>query len=162
MVKAEVSKLLVIFAATYPRFDVNDVKLQLWFEMLQDIPYELALVAVKKLICERNFPPTISDIRATVGNLLNPHSDEEDTGTAWGEVMKSVRNYGIYRPEEAISSMSRKTARIVRQLGWQEICLCENLGVIRGQFIKLYDALEEREKKNRMLPVELRKEISGK
>ncbi len=162
MVKAEVSKLLAIFAVAYPRFDVNDVKLQLWFEMLQDIPYELAQVTVKKLICERNFPPTISDIRAAVGDLLNPYSNEEDAGAAWGEVMRSVRNYGIYRPEEAISSMSRKTARIVRQLGWQEICLCENLGVIRGQFIRLYEASEEKEKKNRLLPVELRKEISGK
>lgn len=161
MVKAEVSKLLAIFAAAYPRFDVNDIKLQLWFEMLQDIPYELAQVAVKKLICERNFPPTISDIRAAVGDLLNPYCDEEDAGTAWGEVMQAVRNYGIYRPEEAISSMNRKTARIVKQLGWQEICLCENLGVIRGQFIRLYDALEEREKKNRMQPGELRKMISG-
>jgi hypothetical protein len=125
----------------------------------KDIPYQAAQLMVKKYICESSYPPSIADIRREASEMTSPGDEMQDAGSAWGEVVRSIRIYGIYRPEEAISSMSRRTADVVKNMSWQDICMCENLSVIRGQFLKIYACLEERETKERMLPVELRREL---
>jgi hypothetical protein len=161
VVISEVSKLFAVLAAAYPRFDVDDIKLKLWYEMLKDIPYMVAQTMVKKYICENPYPPTISDIREAVAEVARSKEGELDAGGSWGEVMRCIRNYGIYNPEEALSNMSRRTAEVVKRIGWREICQSESLSVIRGQFIKIYESLEKRERKSMILPESIRKEIEG-
>ena len=99
MVISEVSKLFAVLAAAYSRFDADDIKLQLWYEMLKDIPYDVAQVLIKKHICESPYPPTISDIRESVVEITYSEDGRLDAGGAWGEVMRCIRNYGIYSPE---------------------------------------------------------------
>ena len=36
MTKAEVAKILTVLAAVYPKFEVDDLKVQVWHEMLGD------------------------------------------------------------------------------------------------------------------------------
>jgi hypothetical protein len=55
-------------------------------------------------------PPTISDIRESAVEIACSEDGELDAGGAWGEVMKCIRNYGIYNPEGAMSNMNRRTA----------------------------------------------------
>jgi len=50
-------------------------------------------------------------------------------------------------------------AKVVKYLGWQEICLSEEPGVIRGQFLKMYAQVTEREQKERLLPAALKEDI---
>ena len=57
--------------------------------------------------------------------------------------------------------MSRRTAEVVKRISWREICQSENLSVIRGQFIKIYESLEKRERKSMKLPEGIRREIEG-
>lgn len=159
MVISEVSKLLAVLSAAYSKFDVDEIKLKLWYEMLKDIPYQVAVVVVKKHICESPYPPAISDIREAAALAVSSEEFRIDAGGAWGEVMRAIRNYGVYSPEEALSSMSKRTAQVVKRIGWREICHCENLSVIRGQFIKIYEALDMRERKDMMLSKDLKKEI---
>lgn len=160
MVISEVSKLFAVLSAAYPRFDVDEVKLQLWYEMLKDIPYQLATLLVKKHICESPYPPVISDIRGAAAEITCSEEYGLDAGGAWGEVMRGIRNHGIYDPEGALSSMSQRTGEVVRRIGWREICRSENLSVIRGQFIKIYETLESRERKGMLLTEGIRREIA--
>jgi hypothetical protein len=37
MVISEISKLFAVLAAAYTRFEVDDIKLHLWYEILKDI-----------------------------------------------------------------------------------------------------------------------------
>lgn len=161
MVIGEISKLFAVLSAAYAKFEVDDIKLQLWYEMLADIPYSMAKLVVKKHICESPYPPTISDIRGTVVEITCREIYELDAGSAWGEVMKCIRNYGIYNPEEALASMSKRTAEVVRRISWREICQSENLSVVRGQFVKIFEILEKRERKNMLIPERMRREIEG-
>jgi hypothetical protein len=47
----------------------------------------------------------------------------------------------------------------VKYIGWREICLSEEPGVVRGQFLKMYEQLQERERKEALLPESLKNEI---
>ena len=157
MSKVATAKLLSVLAAAVPRFEVDDLKLQVWHEMISDLDYGIASLAIKKLILESTFPPSIAEVRKAAVEIQTP---EQTTGAqAWGEVIRAIRNYGVYREEEALSSMSPRTAYVVKCMGWREICMGEESGVIRGQFLKMYQQVAEREQKEQLLPPAMRREI---
>jgi len=157
MTKSEIAKLLAVLAAAFPKLEVDDLKVHVWHEMLSDIDYAVANIAIKKLIMQNTFPPSIAEVRKAVTELMNP--EQVTSSEAWGEVTRAIRNYGYYREEEALASMSPITAQLVRYMGWREICLSEDLGVVRGQFLKMYQQVAEREHKEQLLPVTLRDDI---
>lgn len=164
MTKGEVAKLLAILAASYPKFEVDDLKVHVWHEMLGDLDYSIASMAIKKLIMQNTFPPAIAEVRKAAAVLTGP---EQVTGSeAWGEVIRAIRNYGYYREEEALASMSPTTARVVRYMGWREICLSEEPpGVLRGQFLKMYEQVANREAEEKLLPPAFKdeaKRLAGK
>lgn len=160
MKTSETVRILAVIAAAYPdKFKVDETKVNLWHSLLKDLTYEICNIAVQKHILESPFVPAISDIRKAAVNILTPEVDKVDAGTAWGEIMKAIKAFGIYRPEEALKSMSPRTAKAAEFLGWQEICLSENLGVLRGQFMKIYDSMKVREDTNKLLPLAMRAQI---
>jgi hypothetical protein len=157
MTKGETAKLLAVLAAAFPRFEVDDLKVQVWHEMLGDLDYSVASLAIKKLILESTFPPSIAEVRKAAVEIQNP---EQTTGAqAWGEVIKAIRIYGHYREEEALASLSPMTAQVVRCMGWRDICLNSEPGVIRGQFLRMYDQIVTRKRKERLLPSGMRKQL---
>lgn len=159
MKKTETVQLLAVINAAFPNMQVTEAMVNLWHELLGDIDFNLAKAAVKKLLLESPYPPTIADIRKQAVEIATPPEDRIDAAEAWGEVLRAIRFYGYYRQEEALESMSPRTAKVVRYMGWQEICLSEEPSVIRGQFLKMYNIVAEREKQERLLPVALKEEI---
>lgn len=157
MTKIETAKLLAVLAAAFPRFEVDDLKVQVWHEMLGDLDYSLANLAIKKLILESTFPPSIAEVRKAAMEILNP--DVMTAAEAWGEVERAVRTYGYYQETKALASLSPRTAKVVRQIGWREICLNEDPGVVRGQFLKMYQQVQERDRREMLLPAGLRNQI---
>ena len=157
MTKAEVAKILTVLAAAYPKFEVDDLKVRVWHEMLGDLDYATANMAVKKLILENTFPPSIAEVRKAAMEILNP--DAMTAAEAWGEVERAIRIYGYYRETEALESMSPSVAKVVKYIGWQNICLNEEPGVIRGQFLKMYQQVQERDHREMLLPADLRQGI---
>jgi hypothetical protein len=55
--------------------------------------------------------------------------------------------------------MSPSVAKVVKYIGWQNICLNGEPGVVRGQFLKMYAQVAEREQKELLLPAGLRNQI---
>lgn len=77
MVKSEVSKILAVLAAAYPKFEVDEFRLQLWYEMIKDISYEDAQGGIKNIICNSRFAPTIAEVREETERYLRVKSYEE-------------------------------------------------------------------------------------
>lgn len=158
MTKGEIAKLLAVLAASYPRFESNDLKVQVWHEMLGDLDYSIASMAIKKLIMQNTFPPSIAEVRKAAIEMINP--ERVTSSEAWGEVTRAIRNFGYYREEEALANMSPITARVVRYMGWRDICLSEEpSGVLRGQFLKMYEQVANREVEERLLPSAFKDEV---
>lgn len=157
MTKGEVAKLLVVLAASYPKFEVDDLKVQVWYEMLGDLEYSVVNIAIKKLIMQNTFPPAIAEVRKAAIEISSPRG--LTAAEAWGEVVKAVRNYGYYREKEAMASMSPITAQVVRYMGWREICLSEEPEILRAHFLKMYDQVAAREQEKQLLSPTMQTEI---
>lgn len=157
--KSEVSKLLTIMADMYPKFEVSDLKVALWYDMIGDLSYEVAQTALKKVMLTSHYPPTVADIRKAAAEIIQSDKDIMDAGKAWGEVQNAISKWGFYEPEKALDMLSPLTRKVAEQISWREICCSENIGVVRGQFMKMYNTLESREKEAMMLPESFKNKI---
>nr|WP_195269936.1 replicative helicase loader/inhibitor [Eubacterium sp. 1001713B170207_170306_E7] len=73
MNNVETAKILAVIAAVYSNFAVNDFKQKIWAELLADISYKDASIALKELLKTNKFPPVPSEIieKANVAKILS-------------------------------------------------------------------------------------------
>ncbi|TCU72894.1 loader and inhibitor of G40P protein [Tissierella praeacuta] len=161
MRKSEVIKLLGMISGAYPNMkEITDLTVDIWYDCLKDMDIEVALLAIKKHILESPFPPSVSDIRKQLSEVTTPENERLDGASGWGEVIKAIKEYGYYREKEALESMTPVTRKVVKYMGWQEICHSEKPDVVRGQFLKMYEIVGERERQSRLLPLDFKEEIT--
>ena len=141
---------------TSPNFLPDTYAVKLWYQMLKDIPYEQATVAIHEYMLTNKFPPTIADIRA-----LTFEREIQDWGTGWQQTLSVIRKYGWCRQKEALEELDELTRQTVQRLGYMELCTSENLMADRGNFRMIYEELSEKEKTREKLPEKLRKELSN-
>jgi hypothetical protein len=72
MVKSEMMKILAVLTEVYPKFVVNEVKAQIFYELLGDLEYNILQTAVKKHMLLSEFPPTIAELRKQSVEIINP------------------------------------------------------------------------------------------
>lgn len=66
------------------------------------------------------------------------------SGEAWQMVLDEMRRVcGSY----GVPSVSNEIVqRVINAVGWKDICLSDNIAVVRGQFFKIYDSFVQKEK----------------
>ena len=154
MDKKQFMYLIAALKSNYRNFGVDSPEqISFWYDMLKDLDYNLAEIAVKTLISESPHAPTISDIRKAAA-----HTKEElpVSATAWGEVMQAIKSYGIYQQEKALESMSPLTRKVVKAMGFKELCLSENMMADRAHFQKMFDTMIKREEHDRVIPIDVK------
>lgn len=76
--------------------------------------------------------------------------------------MAAIREYGRYQPEQAFQSMSPVTRLAVKRMGWIELCMSEDQSIDRAHFLKIYQAEENRQKENALLPLDMFEKLEQK
>ena len=156
MTKKEFALFVMALRTYYPRENLlpNDEAMDLWFAQLQDIPYNVAQAGLQKWVALNKWSPSIADIREMTSGITR--GDIPDWGEAWAEVQRSIRKYGSYRAREAIDSLSPIAKKAVERIGFMNLCMSDNEIADRAHFQKIYGILVEREKKEAMLPAQLK------
>lgn len=160
MNREEFTKMMVFLTAAIERKPSKET-IEVYFEMLQDMPYELALAAAKKVIGEEEYPvlPTVGKIRKAAMALCN--MDRVTAPEAWGLVLKAIRSHGFYGEAEAMAELPAEVRTVVKQMGWSEICHSDKPDVLRAQFMRMYETKEAKQKEVDMLPADVKKMVSG-
>jgi len=160
MTRTEIIQVLGVIASAYPNMkEMPDSIVEVWYRFFQDFDKKLVETAALKTILKSPYPPSIADIMKQIEEILAPPEDRKDAAEAWGEVIKAIHHYGYYQEKKALESMSPRVAKVVKYMGWREICHSEEVGVIRGQFLKMYTAVTEREIQDRLIPLAIKKDI---
>lgn len=134
---------------TSERFLPDADSVKIWYSMLKDIPYEVLNVAIQKYIMTEKFPPTIADLRALTSETLE--GKPLDWGKAWETVLDSVRKYGWYRQAEGKAVLDDLTREAVNRIGYEKICVSENIVADRANFRTIYEGLlEEKTRQNKI------------
>ena len=153
-------KQFALFAAAMKTYYAKEDKLlpnnqamELWFNQLKDIPYEVAELALNKWVATNKWSPSIAEIRATAAEIVNGR--QADWGEGWEQVLSAIRRFGSYRVGEALDSLDDITRQCVERIGFREICASENISIERASFRMLYEQIAERKKLDNQLPMNL-------
>lgn len=159
MTKNEFSIIAKTIKTFYPKENILKEKEEmiLWYEMVQDIPYEVASTAIKKWVSLNKWSPTVADIREMSAEIAG--NEKEDWEDAWALVKKAVSNFGAYRSQEALDSLPPLVRKITEQLGFRNICLSENEAVERANFRDIYKVAIEKERKNNIVSKSVNEQI---
>lgn len=162
MNKTETTQIITLLAGNYDSIAKKDrtqkqLMINTWQECLGDLDYKLVLQAVKKTILESPYPPTIHDVRKNAIEIINPNTQK--TGIeAWNEAYSMICN-GLYMTEEQFNQSSPEVkkffgnVRQVKELAQTDIKTVNT--VVKGQFLKQYDVIRERERQQRLLPKQM-------
>ena len=125
-----------MLASAYPNIKITKETAEMYHDVLQDLDIGQCVLASRGIVRFSQFFPSASEIRRAVlkqMNLLSPLPIE-----AWGEVIAVATGEGLRKTHE----WSHQTiGEVVQAIGWREICVAENQGVLRAHFLKLYESL---------------------
>lgn len=151
MTKAEFAKAMASLSAAIDR-PISKTTLSAWYEYVEDLPGGAVMAAVHTIVATDEYPtlPSIGKIRKTAILLSQPK--RLTAAEAWGYTIKAMRSYGHYREADALENLPEEAAQVARLMGWQQMCFAENVEVIRGQFMKMFDSLQARDTQERLIP----------
>lgn len=135
----ESSILRQLFSA-YPNSQATVETIAVYDRLLGDIsPADLQTV-VDQAVAECKFLPTVAELReryhALTRTLGTPSAAE-----AWGDVQAQIRAVGYVGVPYFASDL---TARVVKMMGWRELCASENVVADRAHFMRMYEQMAAR------------------
>lgn len=102
MEREEFKTLVKGMKAVYaqPTFIPDQDAFNVWYELLKDLPYTQANIAIQKYMLTEKFPPTIADIRAKANDIIARVEESMSELEAWSLVSKAISNSGYHAQEE--------------------------------------------------------------
>lgn len=141
----------------------KDLMIATWQECLGDLDYKLVLQAVKKTIIDSPYPPTIHEIRKSAIEMINP-TTQKTAIEAWNEAIKMISN-GIYMTQEQFETHSPEVKKFfgsVNQVKQLAMVDSETINTVtKGQFLKQYEVIIQREKEQKLLPPQIQEMIGN-
>lgn len=161
MTRDETIKILMVIQSAYPNYKPPDktVAVNVWAEMLSDIPYEKASAAVKMYIQTdtSGFAPSVGDVRERVCDIFAKKDDLNETA-AWSLVLKAIRRSTYYSEEEFAklpATVQRAVAspKQLREWATLEDVDGKTLTVIQSNFQRTFRVEQQREReRNKLSP----------
>lgn len=147
-----------VIKAAYPNQGIMPSKesLDVWYGMLKDLDYVPVRNAVQEIIATSKYAPSIAEIREKATQRVTEQVPE--WGDAWEEVLKAIRKHGYMQELDALNSMSELTRRCVKRLGWQNICMSENVTADRANFRTIYEKEMQNIRTANQIPISVRNE----
>lgn len=162
MSKEETIQIITLLAGNYDSIAKKDkmqkqLMINTWQECLGDLDYQLVLQAVKKSIIDSPYPPTIHDIRKNAVEMINP-TQKRTAIEAWNEAYRMICG-GLYMTQEQFEMASPEVKKFfgnVRQVAELARTDIDTVNTVtKGQFLKQYDVLVQREQERKMLPLQM-------
>jgi len=162
MNKSDFQKFFKYITAATTNTNPSPERTQVYYDMLNDLDFEVAMVGAKRVIAtmENPFLPMPAVFRnaalQVTGKETLPWPD------AYDQVLRAVRNFGVHRSNEAIESLTPINRAAMRSLGgFQAFCINEENDTNRAQFRMAYEALAKRETMDAKTPQKLKDLMVG-
>lgn len=159
MTQKEFSTLAGAMRASYSvqNFLSTREAVSVWYEMLKDLPYDLANKAVLSHIATSKFAPTIAEIREIAASMVRP---EPPTALdAWSIVYRAICN-STYHAEEEFAKLPEICQKVLGNPASLREMATMDAGTVKSveqsHFIKSYNTMVEREKEAAVLPESIR------
>jgi hypothetical protein len=129
-----------------------------YFDLLGDLPFNIGQLAAKRVLAEHKWStfPSIAELRQAAVESLRGEVKELSGAKAWELAWRAV---GRIDPEidgsreRAFNGLPSIVVEAINAFGLLDLCYGkEPVGVLRGQFLRIFDQLAERERRAALLP----------
>jgi hypothetical protein len=139
----EILRVLKILGDVYPSFQLSSSAIEIYVQLLADIPGEVLEQSSMEHISHSTFFPSIAELRSAAFSIIEAAHPIPTAYEAWSEVQVLIQRIGHYNDPVFDNPL---TAQVVKQLSWRYLCLSDNPVADRAHFIQAYQALVERER----------------
>lgn len=145
---------------TDPKFLADNFAIEVWYEMLKDLPYKVAADAIQRHMQTSKFLPTIADLRENVQKNTAP--EEMTAIEAWRLTYRAICNANYHAEEEfnRLPEVIQKTIGSPDTLKeWAKMDTGTVESVEQSHFIRDYNATVKRCKEVESLSPEIRSRL---
>ena len=139
----EILRVLKILGDIYPSFHLSSSAIEVYVQLLADIPGPVLEQAALEHISRSAFFPAIAELRSAAFSILEAADPIPTDYEAWAEVQAEIRRVGHCGQPQFENPLAEQ---VVRQLGWRYLCLSENPVADRAHFVHAYQAMAERQR----------------
>jgi hypothetical protein len=139
--KNEILKLLKILASTYPGYNLTEDTPDVYFAVLNDIPYDVLKTAALDHISRSPWFPKVSELRKAAVDIALDSRRFPNAYDAWGEMEYAMRRWGRDRKPDFDNAVLERT---IAALGWRNLCMSTNQVADRARFIEAYNIYRQR------------------
>mgnify|MGYP006291168635 CR=1 FL=1 len=170
MKKQEMTKLLKFLNSyyqqkfDYPKENKQDTKMMIetWYMFLGEFNYELVRASAKKMVVNKEWPPTPGELVQEVQKMQMDEQDKLTAGEAWKEVLDAISRYGsTYGAKKTMDSLPDRVAKAVECCGGIRAIGMSSAddSYMMNQFKTVYNQLTVREHEKEMLPGNVREDV---
>lgn len=159
MDKKEFAHLAMALRTYYPKEAIlpNEQAMKLWYQELQDIPYEVASVVLRKWASTQKWSPSIAEFREMATHVTS--GEPMTWSESWEKVLTAIRRFGMYNVKDALDSLDPLTRKCVESLGFRSLCVSENPMQDRANYRMVFETMSKREQANQQLALPLQEAI---
>lgn len=139
--KNEILKLLKILSSTYPSYNLAEETPDIYFAVLQDIPYDVLKTAALDHISRSPWFPKVSELRKAAVDIALDSRQFPNAYDAWGEAERAMRRWGRDHKPDFDNPVLERT---IAALGWRNLCMSTNQVADRARFIEAYNIYRQR------------------
>jgi hypothetical protein len=145
---------------------LSDERIAVWWDQFHSVPAETAGKAARILLSRKSYgPPKAHDFAQVLSEVQESEGDRQTWGEAWDIFATIALRLGYYRMEEILPAVEKRSplAAAAMRTGVREFLTSEESDVptIRAQFRQRFEALQERGKRDKQMPEDMRRQIDG-
>lgn len=147
------------------RKPLNRDELEVYFDLLQDLPADALQVAAKRVLLEHKYPtfPSVAELRsaatATVQGEVTGLSPVEAFALAWRAVGRIDLEVDGSK-DRALKNLPPAVAETLNAMGLANVIYGEEpVAVVRAQFVKAFESISNRNRRAALLPAATREAI---
>ena len=131
-------------------------QLEVWFDILKDLPAGCVGMAVKRYLCECEYPglPPVGKIRRLACEAL--YGPLEDFSSVWEQIRLAYRAYYPGMDYERPAGVGELAWKIASSVGLRQLSDTDSPDTMRAQCRMMYEQLSANESTLKRLPEELR------
>lgn len=151
--QSDIAAILAVINIAYPNFTVTEQTVEVYWQILSDIPADELKAATLHCISEsgRKFAPSVGELRGAVGELRGFSNNVPASFEAWREFKQGSYSHPLV--EKAAQLIGR------HEFGMSNI---DDEPSWRARFIQAYEQLAQRAEREEMLIPEVRGFIESK
>jgi hypothetical protein len=138
-----------------------------YFDLLGDLPAEALRLGARRVVLEHKYPtsPSVAELRAASVEADRGDISETAPSEAWEQAWRAIGRIDLDidgSKERGLAGLSSAVLKTINALGLSSLIGGNDpVPVVRAQFIKAYEAIAAREKRERLLPAPVREAIEA-